>query len=441
MRTKAVEQTAIAVRKAVPFAMRMLEAHRWLPDSLDHILVHQTSRSSITDAMNTVNGLFGRSVATEANTVCNLQERGNTASTTHFVAVEDLVQDGSIKPGDRMLFGITGSGQTIGASLYTFDGLPDRMRGVASANMATSPARHVRRSAAASVSIDAIGMASPAGPETARALATRAAEICIGNATIDKRDIGLVLYAGVFRDECVVEPAMATFVADGLQINDDPAEPFDGGTLAYDVRDGDVGFLKACQIGCVGIEAGATDNAVVVTAEIDTDVADGSKATEGNWHTGSALLLTKSQAVGTGFGTFHFTTHPEYSDAVTSYSPMDEGGRLHLHRLPEIEDVYLKLIPAAVAETIDIAGLLLEDIDVVIAPQISTKFLVALADRLGVPRSIVVDAVGGGSDLHTSSIPAAIQHCRAESVVSRGDVGLLIAVGAGVQIGCATYHF
>lgn len=440
MRTKAVEQTAIAVRKAVPFAMRMLEAHGWLPEVVDHFLVHQTSRSSITDAMNTVNGLFGRSVANEVNTVCNLQERGNTASTTHFVAIEDLVQNGSIQQGDRMLFGITGSGQTIGASLYTFDDLPDRMRGISSAKPAASPVRHDRRPTAPSVSIDAVGVSSATGPETARALATRAAALCIGSGSVDKRDIGIVLYAGVFRDDCVVEPAMATFVADGLRINDDPAEPFDGGTFAYDVRDGDVGFLKACHISCVGIESGATENAMVVTAEIDTDVAHGSTASEGMWHTGSALLLTKSDA-GTGFGTFHFKTHPEYLDAATSYSPMTEGGRLHVHRLPGIEDVYLELISDAVAEFIDIADFRLDDIDVVIAPQISSHFLAALAARLNVSRSVVIDVVDGGSDLHTSSIPAAIQYCREKSVVSRGQVGLLIAAGAGVQIGCATYYF
>src|SRR5205814_71882 len=56
-------------------------------------------------------------------------ERGNTATTAHFVAVHDHVLNGAIRSGDRVMFAINGSGLTVGNALYTFDDLPDRIRG------------------------------------------------------------------------------------------------------------------------------------------------------------------------------------------------------------------------------------------------------------------------------------------------------------------------
>src|SRR6202041_1827275 len=79
------------------------------------------------DAVVAVNRMFGTGAAHPGNTIYNLAERGNTASTTHFVALSDHIRGNRIKSGDNVVFGISGSGQTIGAALYTFDDLPARM--------------------------------------------------------------------------------------------------------------------------------------------------------------------------------------------------------------------------------------------------------------------------------------------------------------------------
>ncbi len=44
-------------------------------------------------------------------------------------------------------------------------------------------------------------------------------------------------------------------------------------------------------------------------------------------------------------------------------------------------------------------------------------------------------------DLFTSSLPYSLEHIREQHLVKPGDIGLIITVGSGIQVGCATYYF
>src|SRR5205085_1825485 len=91
-------------------------------------IMHQTSRMTIENAMQEINKFYHENVCHEGNVINNLAERGNTASTTYFVALKDFILKDRIKSGDNLLFSITGSGLTVGTAFYTLDDLPDRLR-------------------------------------------------------------------------------------------------------------------------------------------------------------------------------------------------------------------------------------------------------------------------------------------------------------------------
>ena len=61
------------------------------------------------------------------NTVFNVANRGNTASTAHFVALWDHIKNGAIRSGDHILFGVQASGINLGVAKYTLDDLPERI--------------------------------------------------------------------------------------------------------------------------------------------------------------------------------------------------------------------------------------------------------------------------------------------------------------------------
>jgi 3-oxoacyl-[acyl-carrier-protein] synthase III len=114
---------------------------------------------------------------------------------------------------------------------------------------------------------------------------------------------------------------------------------------------------------------------------------------------------------------------------------------MHFEKDPHIEARYLQCIRDAIEELLDSEQLDLSQVKVILPPQISSTFIDRLSDDLGVDRSRFVDAVRDEGDLFTSSLPYALQQVREQNLVQPGDVGLIIAVGAGIQVGCATYHF
>ena len=60
---------------------------------------------------------------------------------------------------------------------------------------------------------------------------------------------------------------------------------------------------------------------------------------------------------------------------------------------------------------------------------------------MNVPEDKCINAVGAGRDLFTSSVPCAWQFAHDNDLVTAGDVGLIICVGSGIQVGCAIYYF
>ena len=129
MLTDAIKASAVTIHQAVGHALRTLERRGWDAGSVDQIVLHQTSETTLDGAVREINKAFGRPVCDRGNTLYNLAERGNVATNSHMVAIHDAIRSGVIRSGSRVLFGVSGSGQTVGTALYTFDDLPDRLLG------------------------------------------------------------------------------------------------------------------------------------------------------------------------------------------------------------------------------------------------------------------------------------------------------------------------
>jgi amino acid adenylation domain-containing protein len=445
MTVDSIAATATAVKRTVPYVAAVMQRHGWRPDLCDHILMHQTSEASINDAVFAVNRMFGHAAAHSGNVINNLAERGNTASTTHFVALSDQIRANRIKSGDNVVFGISGSGTTVGTALYTFDDLPARMHrapnGQRGHSFSTSRQPAVPP-ATPRVRIEGVGTAPAvqSAPRHTVGLAVQAATACLDHSGIDPAALDLILYAGVYRDDFIAEPAIAALVAGELGINDDIESPDGPKTFAFDVLNGAVGFLNACHVGVQMIGAGKAEHAMVVASEIENNSVDGGHPLYGLSETGSAVIL--GRAGGTeGFGRFVFHHHPEYGEALTTYFQHREGQSwLQIDRDPNLATHYLDCIPAAVEELLKLEELDSSEIAAVFPPYLSNADRADLAARLNIPSSLFVD-LGAESDPFSSCLPQALQQARRHKLVRSGDIGLIVSVGSGVQVGCATYRF
>ncbi|MEZ0364410.1 amino acid adenylation domain-containing protein [Mycobacterium sp. pUA109] len=445
MTVDSIAATVTAVKRSIPYVAAVMKRHGWRPEHCDHIVMHQTSEASLHDAVSAVNRVFGHATAHPGNIINNLAERGNTASTTHFVALHDQIRGNRIQPGDNVVFGISGSGTTVGAALYTFDDLPARMRRTPNGERGRGPAARRRPAEpppTPRVRIDGVGTALPAqaGPPHAVDLAVRAATACLEHSGLDRAALDLILYAGVSREDFLAEPAIAALVAGELAVNDDLESPDQPKTFVFDVLNGAVGFLNACQVGAQLIGAGKADHAMVVAAEIENNRAGTGHPLYGLSETGSAVLLGRGDGTA-GFGRFVFHHHPEYADALETYFQHRDGHSwLQIDRDPDLVAHYLDCIPAAVEELLKLEELDCSQIAAVLPPQLSGADRTELAARLNIPVSRFVD-LAVESDPFSSCLPYGLQQVWARRLVSPGDIALLVSVGSGVEVGCATYRF
>lgn len=445
MTVDSINLTATVVKRLVPYAAAVMNRHGWRSEHCDHFVIHQTSKASLNDAMVAMNQVFGYAIANPANVINNLAERGNTSSTTHFVALSDQIRANRINPGDKVVFGISGTGQTIGAALYTFDDLPARMRRAPDRQRSRSfsTRRRPRQPPATPrVRIESVGTApaEQSSPRRAADLAAQAARRCLSHSGVGPEQLSLIIYAGVYREDFMAEPAIAALVAHELSANEDIESPYSPKTLAFDVLNGAVGFLNACQVGVQMIGAGKAEHAMVVAAEIENNSVDSRHPLYGISETGSAVILGRAYG-NSGFGQFVFHHHPEYGAALETYLQQGSGKSwLQIDRDPNLAAQYLDCIPAAVEELLKLEELDCSQIAAVFPPHLSRADCTELAARLNIPISRFVD-LATESDLFSSCLPYGLERAWRHQLVSPGDIGLVVSVGSGIEVGCTTYRF
>jgi amino acid adenylation domain-containing protein len=482
MLTDAVKASAITIKEAVRHALDTLGRRGWPPNSIDQLIMHQTSETTLDGAVREINRVAGRGVCHHGNTLYNLAELGNTATNTHMLALAEAIRSGRVGAGAKVVFAISGSGQTVGTALYTFGRAPDRLlpapksidernganvgqafqpdvrlesltyeshpsavangenpnRHAAPANRNRyHPARRVRVAAVATLpSMEALGL-----PRDALSMAVRAAEACIEDASIDRTTIGLVLHAGVYRDDFQSEPALAAMAAGRLRINHQGPAPEGQKTLAFDLINGGVGPLNACLAAAQWIITGKTARALVLASEVENNRRFGPDALLGLKETGSAILLEDSPGP-EGFGRFVFRNFPDYVDDIRAFTAARAGAAmLRRERSPDWEQHAALGLRIAFAELLETEGLKRDEITLVLPPQGPGRLVGLLAEFLELPRGRFLELAGDERDDFTSSLGLGFLEARRSGRVQQGDVGLILTAGSGGQVGCCTYHF
>ena len=443
MYTDAIKVTAAVVPHAVTHAEDLLRRLGQPLHRVDHFVPHQTSRLSMMDAIKEIQSRFG--VDLTDRLVNNLTERGNTSSTSHFLALRDAIVQGRIRSGENIVFCISGSGQTTGTAVYTCDNLPERLTADSPHSvpqpkpLEPDPVFPVR------VAINTIRTYEPPAGETpdSMRMLTAAAEACIAGGSYAKEAIDAVISVGMYRTDFIMEPALAALVAGELAINDD-REPHDNDkTFAFDLSVGAIGFLKACYVAGELLRAGSIHNALILASEVENNREHRPERLVGLRELATATLLHESPDGEAGFVGFMFRCFDDHVGAIDSYGTWEDDGIkfLAMDRSEQAEGLLLDSIEQTVQEFLREYGLNREDIAWLLPPQISPEFVTATASRLGFAPQQTVNIAQAGADPYTSSPPLAIAHVQEQGLARPGELGLVIAAGAGIQVACALYQF
>jgi 3-oxoacyl-[acyl-carrier-protein] synthase III len=436
MYTDSISLTDVAVKSGARHAMSVLERAGWPPDSFQHLIMHQTSSMTLNNARGEINRSLKNTICHDGNTINNLEQRGNTASTSHFVALVDHIRHNKINSGDKVVFSISASGLTTGTALYVLDDLPDRLRHTES----PQPAKHM----AHGIRIESVGTVPEVGigKKNSRDLLNYAATDCLRKSSYPCNDIGVLIYAGVYRSEYLLEPAYAALLAGELDMNATASGAKSKKTLAFDIFNGSLGFLNACFVAQQMISAENCPTIMIVASEIENNADCFPGELIGVRETASALILDAHPDKDRGFSRFLFRYHTESIDAyTTSLNGEDSKHYLQIHKDPTLAELYIDCIIPAVQEILEMEKIELNEIDLIFPPQISLQFINQLSVRLHLPLQKFIDVVGDGPDLFSSSLPYAFEYAYKMGNIKSGDTGLVVAVGSGIQVGCAIYQF
>lgn len=444
MLTHSADLSGVAVKEGAKHFMKIIS--RVDIDKIDTAISHQTSKISIQSGINEFNKMLNMDKFNEGNTIINLEKRGNTSTTSHFVALMDNTENGRLQAGERIMFSINASGITLGTAIYFFDDLPERIRHlqatqteqkkIAPAAVSASPADKPR------IRINSIGLlpADAGVKKSTFDMAKYAANECFKQSGLKGEDLDLLLFSGVYRDDFLCEPAVAAMIAGDLKFRSEGVRE-DHNSFAFDVLNGSLGFLNAIQTGANMIQGGKAINAMILTSEIENNRdlwPDNLLEIE---ETGAGMILEKSTD-GSGFDGFAYKKFPQYSNKrLVENMWIDGKPFLELIASEDMNDLYIECIVSAVKEW-EAEGLIdMGKVQKIFLPQISASFIQKLANALHLPPEKVVDATKGRKDLYTASIPFAMQEALQSGAVRKGDTGLIISAGSGILVGCAHYYF
>ncbi|MBN2632452.1 MAG: hypothetical protein JXR66_02775 [Bacteroidales bacterium] len=115
MKTKSKKIHEAAISESVPIIKQALDLNQLSFHDIDWLIPHQTSRSSIISGANHYLEYFGEKPGQIAVT---LKDTGNTASTTHFLALYKYLNEKRFNEDDKVMLLCFASGLIIGVIIF-----------------------------------------------------------------------------------------------------------------------------------------------------------------------------------------------------------------------------------------------------------------------------------------------------------------------------------
>jgi 3-oxoacyl-[acyl-carrier-protein] synthase-3 len=266
-------------------------------------------------------------------------------------------------------------------------------------------------------------------------LATAAARQLLAAKNIPASEIDLIVVASVTPD--MMFPATACLVQDNL-----------GATNAwgFDLSAACSGFLYALTVGAQFVGAGTQKKALVIGADVMTSILDyGDRTTCVLFGDGAGAVLLEPAAEGEGILDF---VH-DVDGSGGKYLFMPGGGSLHPashetvnQNMHVVHQEGAQVFKYAVRRMADLACEMLErngytskDLAMVIPHQANLRIIRAMQERLGVEDSRIMVNIDRYGNTTAGTIPLGLRDAVDGGRLKKGDLVLLVAVGAGYTSG------
>ncbi len=277
--------------------------------------------------------------------------------------------------------------------------------------------------------------------ETTSTLATAAAKEALERSGTDPSDVGLIIVATLSPDYAF--PATACLVQDALGADR---------AGAFDLSAGCSGFIYALAMGSQAIASGAHDTVLIIGAETCSRLVDwtkrdtcvlfgdgaGAVVLRGNNEPGG-ILSTLVRADGSGSDALMLpaggSRQPASRDTVDA--------RLHYVHMngTAVYKFATRILPKAIREAVERAGLSIDDIDLFIPHQANIRIIEAVAKGLGMSMDRMYVNVDRYGNTSAASVPLALAEAVDTGRVKVGDHIVIVAFGAGFTSGAVAIEW
>ncbi len=441
MLTKSRELANRASKLSADHTVQYLSEYDQNDLNIQYVIPHQTAEKVIRKGTSLVNAKQGTTVFDEANTVINLKHRGNTSTTTHFVALMDRMLSGDINKGNKIMFSISASGITVGTALYKMDDLPERIRigeNQSKEELEIATPKETKPLFINSVATlpkdynDKIETFSMLKPVVLKALR---------DAKLNGEKIGLIVFSGVYKTNNISEPAIAAMVLKEIGLSEsDQKTYFSDQLFSFDISNGSLGLQKAMESVNELMQYRDIEHALVVTAEVSQAalIALNDFPIESS---ASAMVLSKketdSELKMTDSKTYNYWAFSKDYESVIGWD--DKELDLRISKGNQLDQKYVLIIIAALDKFFKSTGKSFDDFDHIAFPTISTEFKTVLFDHFDylITEKMINHSIE--SDLFTSQVPNDLYQMKLKA--QSGDTMLQIQVASGLQVNISTWKF
>ena len=269
--------------------------------------------------------------------------------------------------------------------------------------------------------------------ETTSTLATEAARKALAAAGVEASDIGLIIVATATPDHTF--PSVATQVQANLGIADG---------VAFDVQAVCSGFLYAVTVGENMLRAGSADRALIIGAETFSRILDWEDRTTcvlfGDG-AGAVVLQAEDGERGILASALHADgRHRELLYVDGGPSTTGTVGHLRMQGREVFRHAVVNLA-SVLNETLERAGLKIDDIDWLVPHQANRRILEGTARKLGLSPDKVVMTVDRHANTSAASIPLALDEAVRDGRIKPGQLVILEAMGGGFTWGAAAVRW
>jgi 3-oxoacyl-[acyl-carrier-protein] synthase III len=271
--------------------------------------------------------------------------------------------------------------------------------------------------------------------ETTSTMAAEAVRRLMAQRGLGPDDVDALIVATVTPD--MVFPATACLIQDQVGLRN---------TWGFDLSAACSGFLYALTTGAQLVASGSHRRVIVAGADLMSAIIDPlDRTTAVLFGDGAgAILLEPAEP---GFGLLDFYHRVDGSGRSDLLMPA--GGSLHpaSHATVEAREHFLKqngkvVFKFAVSQMADCITTILgrhqltpDDIAMIIPHQANQRILDATAERLSVPPGRMASVIARYGNTTAATLPLALEEVVREGRVSRGDLVVFVAVGAGFTVG------